>query len=141
MQAKDGEIRVWISKSGKEGLGATVEARIDSSRGECVASVEDARLVIDGTAIDPAAPPPSATMAGGEPAYLYLPFIFDNEAMWNDGRVRGTLHLAMKIDCGRPAALDGTGGRIQLDMPIRHVWDGPHKQIDRYKVKPGLVRP
>jgi len=82
----------WVSKSGKSGLGLTVQLR-PREQG-CAAELSAATLIVAGQRI-------SATAIGtGE--YRYLPFLFDNDVAWRAGVRDATVELVLHT--GGPAA-------------------------------------
>jgi hypothetical protein len=107
------EAQAFVRVSGKTGVGVTLALR---SRGDCVVRIARAELVVGDTRF-PAELPAAQTLPGRSLVYLWLPFPFDNEALWNDGRRRGQFELALDVNgvTGAPwiipATHDFVGGR------------------------------
>ena len=74
---------VWVSKSGKTGLGLTVA--LATAEPVCQVELRSATLTVAGRAV-PASPPPAAlVLTPGGAQYRYLPFLFDNDGAWRAG--------------------------------------------------------
>jgi len=99
-------VDVWVAKSGKEGAGFFVGADAQST---CDVEVSHADLTIAGHTYAPAELSREPVHPGGK---AYLPFLFDNERLWNENQREGTLHL--EIVAG--------GERFELVLPLAHVW-------------------
>jgi hypothetical protein len=87
-------IRAFVRKSGKQGLGVTVELR---TRRPCAITVARAELVLSDGAraraeLPPAAPP------GRSLVYLWTPIRFDGTAAWLRGVRGGQLELDLVVD-------------------------------------------
>jgi len=141
---------VWVSKSGKQGLGATVS--FSAADPACTAQIADARLLLpDGREVRPLAslpvtvaagalappppPPPPGSMAPppAEPergAQVYLPFAFDNEALWNDGERHATLELRLLSQ----------GREEPWSIPLLQTYEGYHVHTP-YEAPPPPPRP
>lgn len=89
----------FVRVSGKTGVGMSVQLR---SRRDCAVQVTRAELVL-GDRRYPAELPPAQTLPGRSLIYLWLPFAFDNNAAWNDGRRRGQFELELTAN-GQPLA-------------------------------------
>lgn len=108
-------VQVWVSRSGREGLGVSVE--IDPRDTGMSFEVEGAgsSLRLDGGApihprrVTPAPSPPERTRR-------YLLFRFDGLAAWNEGRRAAVLRLAIRT----PAATR------TLILPMTHSFESPH---------------
>jgi hypothetical protein len=100
-----GQARAWVSRSGKTGVGLSIEAP------GCDLRVEAAALVIDETRI----PGQALVDDRGRP---YLAFAFDNEALWNQGRRAGTFVLE----------LEAGGDPVSWELPAEHRLDGFHRE-------------
>jgi hypothetical protein len=110
-------VEVWISKSGKQGLGATIEVTPQSSAG-CQVLVRSARFSAGPISVDAAELPSAATAR--DKSWLYLPFAFDNNTLWNDEHHEGRLELVIQA-----------GDREErLAFGARHVWTGSHRIRD-----------
>jgi hypothetical protein len=116
-------LRVWVSKSGKEGLGLTVMAAAEGDA-PCEVAIDRAVLTVAGQAIPAARLPERAALAPGEVTHLYLPFPFDGEGTWNRGQRRGRLELVVLAGEAAPRA---------WDFALVHHRDGPHRKVDRWK--------
>lgn len=99
-------VDVWVAKSGKEGAGLFVGADAAST---CDVRVVRAELVIDGRTYPVAELPREPVHPGGK---AYLPFLFDNEKLWNENKREGTLRLTIVVG-GEPS---------ELRLPLEHVW-------------------
>jgi hypothetical protein len=85
--------RSFIRMSGKSGVGVTVELR---SREDCTVRFARAELVLDGLRA-PATLPAPLTLHGRSLVYVWVPFEFDNERAWNDGRRSGTFEIDLEV--------------------------------------------
>jgi hypothetical protein len=83
----------WVSKSGKEGFGITLRVRGRSASG-CRFRITRAVFTV-GTTLVTAPARPSIDLAEEVTDYIYLPFAFDNNALWNRGARRGWLELGI----------------------------------------------
>jgi hypothetical protein len=104
-------VRAFVRKSGKQGIGVTVELR---SRTDCAVTVPRAELILDdGTraAAKLEVPP----MRGRSLLYLWLPVHFDGDAAFNNGARAGTLELDLAI-----------AGVAQqpIAVPLVQQWEG-----------------
>jgi hypothetical protein len=82
----------FVRKSGKEGIGVTLELR---STHDCDVRITDVALVFpDGARARGDAPPPSK-MIGRSLAYLWIPIRFDGDRVWNDELLHADLVLAL----------------------------------------------
>jgi hypothetical protein len=86
--------RAFVRMSGKTGVGLTVELR---SRGDCLVRFARAELVLDGQRA-PATLPAEVALRGRSLVYVWLPFEFDNNRAWNEGRRSGTFEI--DLDAG-----------------------------------------
>lgn len=120
------EIKVWISKSGKQGVGATVRLTGRADRA-CRAEVTAARFAVAELEVAAAALPPSVIVQPGAVEHLYLPFPFDNEAAWNRDDRRGILSVALSYD-GVPSP--------ELQVGFEHRRDRAHDQVDYHQPRP-----
>lgn len=111
-------VDLWVSKSGKQGLGVTLELTPTAS--SCRVSVEEARFSADGVEERAARLPAPRVVERRD--HLYLPFAFDNEALWNDEVRDGRLDLWIRV---------GEASE-RLAFRLRHVWHAAHR-IDREK--------
>jgi hypothetical protein len=119
-------LRVWVAKSGKEGIGLTLRARADGRPRQLALR---ARISIAGEEVAQGALAPRAV---GPEAHLYLPLPFDNERRWNRGENEGVLELAVQVD-GR--ALEPWRLRLGQSRP------GPHRRVDPQRALSPASRP
>jgi hypothetical protein len=122
---------VFVSKSGKQGLGVTILAA--SSTPGCLLRVLDARLRLPTGEVRTSGALPAelralALLESRGSDYLYLPFPFDNEASWNSGERDATLALRLASE----------GQEQEWLVPLHHRYDGYH--VDR-ELPPGLPPP
>lgn len=113
-------VHVWVSRSGREGLGVSVE--IDARDTGMSLEVDGAATVlrIDGGRV---VHPASVQRAPSPPerSRRYLAFPFDGLAAWNEGRRRATLKLALRTSAGT---------RVLL-LPFTHSLESPHTRLER----------
>lgn len=83
------QAEAFVRMSGKTGVGMTVALR---SHETCAVRFARAELVVDGARF-PAELPAAQTLPGRSLVYAWLPFAFDNDAAWNDGKRRGQFEL------------------------------------------------
>lgn len=95
--------QAWVVKSGKSGVGLTVEL-MGGAPERCRVVLRGARLELTGgLTVRSAAPQPPAaawTLGPCELQRFYLPFLFDNNAAWNHGARSGRFLLDLVV--GRP---------------------------------------
>ena len=99
-------VEVWVSKSGKEGVGISMSVRTPEG---CDVRLEGATLAIADRTFA-ATDLPRGALLDDRP--VYVPFLFDNEALWNDGKRDGDLRLRFVVS-GEPA---------ELALPMKHVF-------------------
>jgi hypothetical protein len=105
------KIDAWVSKSGKEGVG--INLRVASSRSDrCNVEILSGVIDVGGKRVP--LPRRPAPLNPGAPVFVYLPFPFDNERAWNEGRRTARLELRVKTSSG--------GGFFASEM--QHEWDG-----------------
>jgi hypothetical protein len=109
-------VDIWVSKSGKQGFGVTLEIM---PSGSCRVAVTSARFSAGGQLQASARLPGPLEL--GQKQHLYLPFAFDNQTLWNDGVHDGELELVLEIG----------DRRERLVFPMKHVWTGPHRVRER----------
>lgn len=103
----------FVRVSGKTGVGLTVQLR---SHGDCAVRIARAELVL-GKHRHAAELPPPQTLPGRSLVYVWLPFAFDNNRAWNDGKRRGQFELVLEANgvAGAPWIIPAThqfvGGR------------------------------
>lgn len=98
------DVGTWVSKSGKEGMAVSVDAR------GCPISVSArfrmGELLVEQRSIE--------ILDGGRG---YFPFGFDNERAWNEERVHGALELTIRAG----------GVEEVVVFRMEHTWTGPHR--------------
>lgn len=122
-------VEPWISKSGKEGIGLSVAARKVQS-GACTVEVVSATVDIDRWKV--AAERGAPVELGHDDRHLYVPFVFDNQARWNEGHRTGTLTLTLRFN----GQLTET-----LRVSMRHVFDAPHRHERAHAPAPPAPAP
>lgn len=115
-------VDVWTAKSGKEGVGFSIEAH---PAADCPIRLEAASITIGEVRIAPLAIPRDPLH---EADVVYLPFVFDNEALWNQGARRGRLELVFVV----------AGERSTFVSEIVHAWDDARPRFPPLPVKPKL---
>jgi hypothetical protein len=103
-------LEVWVSKSGKEGVGVSLASQSDPG---CAVRVERATLVVGGRRYASEASGLEVARGGT----VYLPFLFDNESLWNEGERAGNLELDLVAG----------GERVHLVFPMKHEWDDANR--------------
>jgi hypothetical protein len=120
-------VDVWVSKSGKQGFGVTIDVAPQISAG-CPAEIRSARFGAGPVTVDGELPPP---ITARDKSYFYLPFAFDNERLWNDEHHAGRLEIVLQA-----------GDREErLAFNLKHVWSGAHRLRERTPPSAPLVRP
>ncbi|MBK9036650.1 MAG: hypothetical protein IPL61_36275 [Myxococcales bacterium] len=112
----------FVRTSGKTGVGVTVALR---SHATCAVTIARAELVVDDLRVA-AELPPVQTLPGRSLIYAWLPFPFDNNGAWNDGKRRGQFELEVIV---------GDGARATWIIPAHHAFAS-----GRYEPGPGAVR-
>jgi hypothetical protein len=104
-----------VGKSGKEGFGLVL--RVEARR-RCDVRVVAATADIGGERVTATELPTSGPLTSSEPVFLWIPFPFDNEQAWNDGRRTGSAELVLRI-----------GDREdRWPLPLNERYDGPHER-------------
>ena len=127
-------LAVWVSKSGKTGIGLTVRAERCGPTAPALV-VKRVELHVDGVveshpggAAEQVSPPPPKRPTSGpaEPppptrtrSYVYVGIPFDNEALWNAGHNKGRLVLEIAVE-GRP---------VTLTLTARQGRKGLHRSV------------
>jgi hypothetical protein len=91
--------RAWIRKSGKDGVGMTVElrSRPEVGTGDCAVAIARAALVFpDGKRVD-AGIRDVPLLRGRSLVYTWIAFPFDNNRAWNDGRDEAAFELDLVV--------------------------------------------
>jgi len=78
------EVDAWASKSGKEGLGVTLELRGRSTT-PCVVTITAARFRIGAEEYAAKQLPEPPSLQLGQRVHAYLAFAFDGDRAWNEG--------------------------------------------------------
>lgn len=107
-------VRAFVRKSGKQGIGVTLEVR---SRTDCAMVVTRAHLALaDGTVAEGELLP-QAPLRGRSLLFLWMPVRFDGDAAWNRGTRSGRLVLELAI-----------AGVAQepVTFPLTTLWDGAY---------------
>lgn len=107
-------VRPYVRKSGKAGLGVTLEVR---SRTDCPATIARAELVFPGGTRAPATIPTVPELRGRSLRYLWLPVHFDGDAVWNDGVRKAQLEVELAID---------GAAQEPIRWPVIELWSGPY---------------
>jgi hypothetical protein len=107
------DARLWVSKSGKQGVGVTVRL-LGSESAPVAVRIARAELRVAGGPTVGYDGAPALTLSPGESRYLYLPFSFDNERAWNEGRRCALLRLQIQVGAKHTATW-----RIQLVHQLR----------------------
>jgi len=85
------EVEPWISKSGRQGVGATL--RLRAVQEGCVVTLSSAALIVAGAEHRAASLPAAVTVTTKGPSHMYLAFAFDNLRAWKDQKNSGELVL------------------------------------------------
>src|SRR5690606_15983732 len=109
-------VDAWVSKSGKQGFGVTLEL---TPSAPCRVGVASARFSAANLVVEAAKLEPARTLTRRE--HVYLPFAFDNQALWNQAEHDAELELT--LDVGER--------RERLVFRMKHVWTGYHR--NRYQ--------
>lgn len=87
--------RAFVRKSGKAGVGMTVQLR---SRTDCNVTIARAELVLASGERVAAGVRQVPAMKGRSLLYTWIAFPFDNNRAWNRGDVDGTFELDLVLD-------------------------------------------
>lgn len=107
-------LRAFVRKTGKEGIGVTLEVR---SRTDCPARIASAGITFPDRSVAPATIPAVPELRGRSLRYLWMPIHFDGDARWNEGTRKAQLHVQLEID-GAP--------QPALTWPLIVLWNGPY---------------
>ena len=117
-------VNPWVSKSGKTGLGLTVELR--GRDPACAPAIVEASLAVAGQRISAVPSTP------GDPAPWYLPFLFDNDRLWRAGVQDARVTLLVRTE-GKHTA--------PVSIPLRQLGVQPHNGvIELYEREAGCAR-
>ena len=105
-------LRAFVRKSGKQGIGVTVEVR---SRTDCALAITRAELVLDDGMRAPGVLPALGALRGRSLMYLWMPVRFDADGAWNRGVRRGRIEVALSI-----AGVE----QPPIAWPVVELWDG-----------------
>lgn len=122
------DIQAWISKSGKEGMGVSFELQ-NATRDLCTVEIVYAAFVPEGMTVKPWMMPRRLELTPEELQDAYLGFPFDNEALWNQGRRSGVLHVTFSVQ----------GEIREFRFSLTHKMDG--FQRERYTPPRSPARP
>jgi hypothetical protein len=107
----------WVSKSGKSGVGLTVEIR---TRGACRVSVPRAALILaDGTEVAGRVEEPTDEAGNANGRFIYVAFLFDNNRAWNRGIRTGRFDFDLTVD----------DRAERWSMDAEHRLDGFHRDL------------
>ena len=119
-------LEIWVAKSGKEGIGVTVAARSVGSAKSCRLRVADA-MFASGVVSVRAHDLPDSIELNDANSYLYLPFVFDNEALWNRSIEQGSVFqgsLRLGVEAGeRP--VEHIEVRLEQALNAAHRYRAP----------------
>ena len=105
-------LETWISKSGKQGFGASLALRCAGGEAQCRIRVISAKFSDGSYAADASRLPAEITLADAD-TFAYLPFAFDNESLFNQSLDQ------TELERGRLAlVLDVNGQRHELELEI-----------------------
>lgn len=88
-------VRAFVRKSGKQGIGVTLEVR---ARQDCPVSIAHAGVVLEDGTHAPGDAPTLDGLSGRSLVYLWMPVRFDGDRAWNDGARQGRLEIDLTID-------------------------------------------
>jgi len=84
----------FVRKSGKEGVGVTVELR---STRDCDVRITRAALIFPDDGAAAGTLPPATPMVGRSVAYAWIPIRFDGDRAWNQHRDAAALELELTV--------------------------------------------
>jgi hypothetical protein len=104
--------RAFVRRSGKQGLGVTLELR---SRTDCAVTIARAEVTLEDGTRAAGEPPPLDGLHGRSLVYLWMPVRFDGDRAWNRGVRHGQLELTLAL-----------GGVAQppITFPLVETWTG-----------------
>lgn len=106
-------LRAFVRKSGKQGIGVTLEVR---SRTDCALEITRAHVTLDDGTVADGELMPQSPLRGRSLLFLWMPVRFDGNAAWNRGTRGGQLVLELAI-----------AGVAQPPVTFRLTtrWEGP----------------
>jgi hypothetical protein len=104
--------RAFVRKSGKQGIGVTLELR---SRQDCPVTIARLELAFSDGSRAPGVLPPLDGLHGRSLVYLWVPIYFDGDHYWNREVRSGELQIDLAID-----------GAVQptVTVPLTELWTG-----------------
>jgi hypothetical protein len=102
-------MRAFVRKSGKEGIGVTLEVR---SKHDCPVTLRATAALADGTTSTVAQ---TLDLRGRTLAYQWLAFHFDGDAAWNHGARDGRIDV--QVDTA-------AGAQPVVTFPLATEWKG-----------------
>jgi hypothetical protein len=107
-----GGVHAWMSKSGKEGAGLSLLLTARDGA-VCTMRVVEATLQIAGGPSVRGEATADVTARPKAQALAYVPFVFDEEGAWNDGRREGRVVVRVATDAGE----------VAWSMPATHRYE------------------
>lgn len=93
-----------VSASGSGGLGLNLLAQGEGER-RCEVEILEARLAVGGLSIPEVYRPPVLRVSREDAVWVYLPFLFDNAALWKRGVRSADLTVRLRVDGAEVPAL------------------------------------
>ncbi len=108
-------VDAWVKQSTKTGVGVIVHMR-STQQPRCTVRITWAKLQAAGHFLSAAGGERAARLSTKDELFVYLPFVFDGNAAWNDGRRSATLQVAIRVEDAAEV----------LSWPLRFdQWDEP----------------
>jgi hypothetical protein len=111
-------VEAWISKSGKTGMGLSVGFHPVDPQSSCHAVLQAATFRANGLSIPALHLPAAIELEGTSDHQIYVPFAFDNQALWNrslnDAELRRGV-VSLEIALGDQAV-------ERIDVPLSQEW-------------------
>jgi len=114
------EVKTWVGKSGKSGVGLVVEVRTRARA--CRVSLLRVSVRAGSHTFTAPATPPAVIATPEQPTHLWVAVPFDNESAWNRGERDGVVEFEL---------LAGDTPR-QIAIPIEQRRNGNHRKVDRF---------